>query len=295
MIGRRRMLGTTTSRDRAGDPARFDVLTFVPPTTPELEWVEVYKRTVANTASGDVLVDRARVVDWSSGVYPYFHILQHSVEGAEYVVDYLDYNLAPLTDRISTEQYVMPAAVQREIMVNGPQYVRELVRRDYVVLETMGERAILMRKRHSGVRCECVISEHRAARSSCRQCYGTGWDGGYDVFAPFLFNFQMAGDRLQLTDQAISIDQAPRAWTTIGPELRDGDIVVRLHQQLMDRFEVTNPQRSWRDGVAAVPTIQEFTVKAMLITHPSYGFPVEQYVPTYTKPTSHSGQPPAGE
>jgi hypothetical protein len=289
------MLGTTTSRDRAilAIP-RFCVLTHTPPTAQNLMWIEVHKRVTPGDPTQDVLVHRERVVDRIPGVYPYFVILIHSEANAAYVIDYLNTNYAGLAARIATEQYAPPAGIDREIYVNGAMAARELVRRDYTVLETMGERAILLRRRTSGVICDCRQDESRQAHSNCRRCYGTGWQGGFTVFHPFLFNWQPAGERLQLTETAIMVDQQPRAWTTIVPEMRDGDFIVRLHAQLQDRFEITNPTRSVRDGVAAIPTIQEFSVRVHQQGHPIMNFPVEGHVPSYQRPTSESGLPEAG-
>jgi hypothetical protein len=266
---------------------RFNVLTWLPPTTEGLEWVEIYKRVTPGPV--DTLVDRERVVDRVPGFYPYFYILVHSEAGATYVIDYVNQSGARLGTRISTEQYVPPAAIQREIYVNGAQFVKELVRRDYIVLERMGERAILLRRKTSGLICECRTDQMRQSRQSCRTCYGTGFQGGWNVFYPFLFNFQLAGEQIQLTETAIVMNQNPRAWTTIAPEVRDGDMVVRLHGQLLDRYEITSPARSIRDGVTAIPTIQEFSVKLHQIGHSIYNFPVSIFVPTYVKPTEHEG------
>ena len=291
---RRSNTGTITSRDRAGISPRFLVLSFTPPTTTGLEYIEVYKRPVAGDSSQDVMVHRERIVDRIPGIYPYYTILIHSEADMIYVVDYLDYSGTRLASRVSTEQYAPPAPVQQEVYVNGPVYVKELVSRDYTVLETKGERAILLRKLTDGLQCHCRRDEERHSTSACKTCYGTGWEGGYRVFYPFLFNFQLAGEQLQLTETAILMNQQPRGWTVIAPEIRDGDFVVRFHNQLLDRFQVTNPTRSVRDGVAAIPTIQEFQVRVHQQGHPIYRFPVEDHVADYTPPTRQSGLPEAG-
>lgn len=291
---RRSNTGTITSRDRAGISPRFLVLNFTPPTTTGLEYIEVYKRPVVGDASQDVLVHRERIVDRIPGIYPYYIILIHSEEGMTYVVDYLDSSGARLAARIATEQYAPPSPIQRDVYVNGPVYVKELVSRDYTVLETKGERSVLLRRLTDGLQCSCRRDEERHASSACTLCYGTGWQGGYRVFYPFLFNFQLAGEQIQLTETALLMNQQPRAWTVIAPEIRDGDFVVRLHTQLLDRFQITNPTRSVRDGVAAIPTIQEFQVRVLHQGHSIYEFPVEDHVAGYTKPPRHSGLPEAG-
>jgi hypothetical protein len=287
-------IGSRTYYDSLGNPPQLAVLSFVPPTTVGLQWVEVFKRT--GLPADDTFVERERVVDRIPGIYPYWYMLQTAEAGATYVVGYRDSSNAPTaaSERISAELYYPPTPVTQEISVNAMVYTRELVRRQYLVLETMGERAILLRKKTGGLRCSCTYDEHRAANARCRECYGTGWVGGYNVFFPFLFDFNLAGERIQLTETAIALDQNPRAWTTIVPELRGGDVVVRQHSQRLDRFEVTNPTRSVRDGVGAVPTIQEFTVKVHTDGHPIYGFPVEKYVASYTRASSHSGLPEGG-
>jgi len=287
-----RLLGTSTFYDDLGNMPHLGVLSFTPPTTPNLHYIEVYKRPTGTSGQSDVFVERSPVRNDVVGFYPYFHMLITAESDSAYVVDYLDADntsILSASTRIATAMYEPPVAVSQRIFVNSIPYVKELVRRDYHVLETMGERAILLRKLTSGLMCECRADEAREPDPRCPQCYGVGWEGGYTPFYPFLINFQLAGERHQQTEMAILTDQQPRAWTTIVPELQNGDIVVRLHGQLLDRFEVTNPSRSVRDGVAAIPTIQEFNVRLHTQGHPIYKFPVEDFVTGYTKPTAQIG------
>lgn len=296
-MSRRRHTGSETYTHALGVEPRFLVLTFTPPTTPGLEYLQIFKRMIVGDPTSDVLFVEERVVDRIAGFYPYYFIMITSEEGATYVVDYLDTNGAPAltpATRIATEQYPPPLPISQEVYINGGMYVKEHVFRDYHILETMGEKAILLRRRNEGQPCECVVDQTRNPDSECLDCYGTGYDGGYTVFYPFLVNFQLGGERIQLTETALVLDQQPRAWTTIAPDLRDGDVVIRLHKQLYDRFEVMNPTRSVRDGVAAVPTIQEFTLKVHQRGHPIYNYPVENTVSTYVAPTTHAGMPEEG-
>lgn len=285
---------TTTHHDSLGNPPRMNVLSFTAMSTAGAKWVRIYKRVDVSDPSQDVFVETIqlpnRVQDW----YPYYHVLFNSEASAAYVVTYVDASgteMLSAANRILTEGYIPPIPTQQHIPVNPARIGAEWLRRDYLVLERDGEKAILLRKKREGTRCECWRDESRDSLPRCRKCYGTGWVGGFDVFYPYLMDFQPAGERLHLTAAGLVIDSQPRGWAVIVPELTDGDFVVRLWAQSLDRYELNNPTRAGRDGVAGVPTIQEFSLRLHHEDHPVYAFPVEDFVSSYTPPSKHRGIP----
>lgn len=283
---------TTTYYDPLGNPPLLDILSFMTTKLTDAIWLRIYKRVVVGDPSQDVEVETIRLPNRVTDWYPYYHVLYNAERSVQYVITYLDSEgvelLAP-ENRIAAENYFPPVPRQDAVLLNQPKISCEWLRRDYIVLEQMGERAILLRRKRSGVHCDCWRDEDRKALPRCKVCYGTGWVDGYDVFYPFLIDFQPAGERLQITSVGLVMDNQPRGWGVIVPQIADGDYVVRLWNQKLDRYELNNPTRTGRDGVGGIPTIQEFSLRLHDSDHPIYRFPVEKFVSDYTPPESHFG------
>jgi len=285
---------TKTYRDALNNPPLMDILSFIPMTTVGAIYIKVFKRVDEDDPSQDIEIDRTmlfnRVTDW----YPYYHIIFNAERSTNYVISYENNNgdemLTP-ANRISAVNYYPPIPVQSSIIMNQARTGAEALRRLYIVLERMGEKSILLRKKRSGTRCSCWRDQDRKALPSCSDCYGTGWIGGFDVFYPFLMDPQPAGERVKLTNIGLTIDTQPRAWGVIVPKINDGDFIIRLYDELHDRYEINNPIRKDKDGIAGIPTIQEFSLYLHSSDHPIYKFPVENFVSDYVKPTNNPSLP----
>jgi hypothetical protein len=115
-------------------------------------------------------------------------------------------------------------------------FQRALDREDEL-MENVGEKCILMRRKWSGETCSCVTlrRQHPKVRS-CRFCYGTGYVGGYDQ----IFNLRRADQRvmirfyeatedLKLGDHAhLSQEFQPTALALFKPIVKDRDVIVRF-------------------------------------------------------------------
>lgn len=285
---------TTTYYDALGNPPLLNVLSFIPITTEGAVFIKIYKRVDDTDPLQDIEVDQVMLPNRVTSWYPYFHSLFNAERDATYVVTYLDSNgeeMLTASSRIETENYFPPIPEQGIVTINPQRICTEQLRRTYLVLERMGEKAILLRKKKSGMRCRCWREQSRKPLPGCMECYGTGWADGYDVFYPFLLDFQPAGERIQLTNIGLVVDTQPRAWAAIVPRIVDGDMIVRFWDESADRYEINNPTRSGKDGVTGVPIIQEFSVKLHGRDHPIYNYPVENTVADYTPPTDYYAMP----
>jgi len=109
--------------------------------------------------------------------------------------------------------------------------------REEELMENVGEKCILMRRKWSGETCSCVTlrRQHPKVRS-CRFCYGTGYVDGYDQ----IFNLRRADQRvmvrfyeaqedLKLGDHThLSQEFQPTALALFKPIIKDRDIIVRF-------------------------------------------------------------------
>ena len=126
--------------------------------------------------------------------------------------------------------------------------------REEELMENVGEKCILMRRKWSGETCSCVTlrRQHPKVRS-CRFCYGTGFVDGYDQ----IFNLRRADQRvmirfyeapedLKLGDHAhLSQEFQPTALALFKPIVKDRDVIVRFDYtgDIEYIYEVLNVQR----------------------------------------------------
>jgi hypothetical protein len=119
----------------------------------------------------------------------------------------------------------------------GMNLFQRAMDREEELMENVGEKCILMRRKWQGETCSCVTlrRQHPKVRS-CRFCYGTGYVGGYDQ----IFNLRRADQRvmirfyeaqedLKLGDHThLSQEFQPTALALFKPIVKDRDIVVRF-------------------------------------------------------------------
>jgi hypothetical protein len=112
-----------------------------------------------------------------------------------------------------------------------------MLNREEVILDQVGEPVILLKRKWSGITCDCMTSRrgHPKARS-CNRCYGTGYVGGYDQFINrrrndkmMMISFPDTVEDLKL-DPKSNLEQVYEAscWTLPIPKIADRDIIVRF-------------------------------------------------------------------
>lgn len=109
--------------------------------------------------------------------------------------------------------------------------------REEELMENVGEKCILMRRKWAGETCSCVTlrRQHPKVRS-CRFCYGTGFVDGYDQIFNLrrrdqrvMIRFYEATEDLKLGDHShLSQDFQPTALALFKPIVKDRDIIVRF-------------------------------------------------------------------
>lgn len=109
--------------------------------------------------------------------------------------------------------------------------------REEELMENVGEKCILMRRKWAGETCSCVTlrRQHPKVRS-CRFCYGTGYVDGYDQIFNLrrqdkrvMIRFYEAQEDLKLGDHAhLSQEFQPTALALFKPIIKDRDIIVRF-------------------------------------------------------------------
>lgn len=109
--------------------------------------------------------------------------------------------------------------------------------REEELMETVGEKCVLFRRKWSGETCSCVTlrRQHPKIRS-CRFCYGTGFVNGYDQIINLrrsdhrvMVRFYEAAEDLKLGDHNhLGQDFQPPGLALFKPIIKDRDLVVRF-------------------------------------------------------------------
>lgn len=109
--------------------------------------------------------------------------------------------------------------------------------REEELMENVGEKCILFRRKWAGETCSCVTfrRQHPKVRS-CRFCYGTGFVNGYDQILNLrrqdkrvMIRFYEAPEDLKLGDHNhLGQDFQPSGLALFKPIVKDRDLVVRF-------------------------------------------------------------------
>lgn len=126
--------------------------------------------------------------------------------------------------------------------------------REEELMENVGEKCVLFRRKWSGETCSCVTlrRQHPKIRS-CRFCYGTGFVGGYDQIFNLrrqdkrtLIRFYEAQEDLKLGDHThLQQEFQPTALALFKPIIKDRDLIVRFDytDDIEYIYEVLNVNR----------------------------------------------------
>lgn len=125
-----------------------------------------------------------------------------------------------------------------EVMgMRGMNLFNSMLDREEVLLDQVGEPAILLKRRWSGEICPCSdLRRQHPKIKSCGQCFGTGYLGGFLQFQNprrqdkrIMARFTETAEDLKLGGHE-HLEQVfePTAWTLPMPAIRDRDLIVRF-------------------------------------------------------------------
>lgn len=117
----------------------------------------------------------------------------------------------------------------------------EAIRRNRWILFQGGERVNLFIRKWNGVRCKCWNDQYRQAKEDCRECFGTGYVGGYEGPYEIIVAPPETEKAVNLFDTGLHVSYQWNTWTGPYPLLTDRDFIVRRNN---NRFSIAhiNPQ-----------------------------------------------------
>jgi len=122
----------------------------------------------------------------------------------------------------------------------------EAIRRNKWLLDQTGERVLLFIRKTAGVKCECFErNEDTHAQpkvGSCKECWGTGFVGGYDGPYEIKIGPLQTEQKIALTDRGLKLDNTQDSWTTVTPILNQRDFIVRRSAMIYGIGPVSRPE-----------------------------------------------------
>lgn len=148
---------------------------------------------------------------------------------------------------------------------NQDRILREVVRRDGLLLRRGGEHVDFYTRITAGPKCTrpgCFQPAYnQPADPNCPVCFGTTYVNGYDKYPDVLCKIKPITTKLTLLEMGLKIDSTPAAWFGTYPIVSDGDVLVRRFNN--KRYELNNVQQVISKGIL---TRQAFDIREYLPT-----------------------------
>lgn len=170
----------------------------------------------------------------------------------------------------------------------GMNLFERLVANEEILLTTTGEPVVLLKRIWNGQTCSCLDARRTHPKiTSCPNCYGTGYVGGYTQFINnrrndtlILAAFAETTEDLKLgSHESLMQDVEPSAWTLPIPAIRDRDLIIRFDftGDMEFIYEVLNTSKE--KAIFRHYTRQRLSLKRLDKTNHVYRF-------RYTKPAN---------
>lgn len=163
--------------------------------------------------------------------------------------------------------------------------------RQELLLEQTANPCVLVRKKFTGIHCNCYTSTKEYPDDRCPTCLGTGFVIGWEQFfntrradGRILVRFDATADDVPYQDVGQESTFSPNCWTLPVPTINDRDMIIRFNKytgQEEFRYEVLNVTRNVLFN--EVQGAQKFTVARVRKTDAFYKFNV--FSNTATIPT----------
>jgi hypothetical protein len=167
------------------------------------------------------------------------------------------------------------------MQIRGISAQDAILQREEVLLSTTGEPVVLMKRRWTGITCNCYLPNNEYPENRCNICYGGGiviaWEQFFDPRRSdgrIMVRFSPSTDDLIATDSGLESQFSPNCWTLPVPTLKDRDFIVRFDECGDEefRYEILNVTRNitFLDNTGA----QLFAINRIRKTDPLYQVPV---------------------
>ena len=123
------------------------------------------------------------------------------------------------------------------VMFNIPttnKWFKKINERNAWILKNTGVLMDLYRRKIEGERCtKCWDEVREQGDPDCTNCFGTGFDGGYEPMMQIYVREKPATNSLELTPQGYVLNNTPGAWTITTIPLNNRDLLFNPQGELL--------------------------------------------------------------
>jgi hypothetical protein len=125
----------------------------------------------------------------------------------------------------------------------GVPLSEQALRREELLLESIGQQYVLVKRLWEGIRCPCVISTNEQPNYRCHKCFGTSFVTGYNqYFSPrrsdgrILMRPGPYPDDLKFYDAGLESEAILELWTLPVPTIKVKDFLIRYNRDGIEEF-----------------------------------------------------------
>lgn len=115
---------------------------------------------------------------------------------------------------------------------------REAMRRNRFIFEQVGEPAYVLLRKSTGKFCSCVDVDVQKSRTDCTQCWGVGFDGGYDGPYPFTFTPPNYAGQIKQGPEGRFKVRSGQSFIGPTPIINSGDLIFRFNGERLVILDV---------------------------------------------------------
>ena len=135
-------------------------------------------------------------------------------------------------------------------------------------------------RKWSGHYCDCIDIRTRKVDSNCPKCFGTGFEGGFELIENIYCRIKSSPQRLQGNSGGITVQETTSGTITTYPLISDSDIIVREHNARYFLREVKARQ------IQGYITAQAFNLEKVQLYDMAYRIPTPPIVSNPTRQVS---------
>lgn len=121
-------------------------------------------------------------------------------------------------------------------MENNSYIWEEAIRRNGWILDQGGERVKVFIRKYMGKKCDCFDGDFKNAVNDCSNCFGTGYQGGYEGPYDITIAPMNAEKTVEWSERGLYVEQDYDSWTGPSPLLSQRDFIVKQNN---DRLAVS--------------------------------------------------------
>jgi len=129
------------------------------------------------------------------------------------------------------------------------EVVKEIKRRNHMLVEWRGEEVDLYQRRYEGDRCPCTSPENPDGKTGCPICYGTSYIGGYYDPQRIRVSFEMNQVKQSIEKYGLTVDDKPKGWIEYEPKLHDRDVLITDDNVRYEIINIKITQGQGRDQI----------------------------------------------